>query len=70
VFVFVFALSMIAGSVVLKKNSYVAPCSAILNQLTVGKDSLVGMGAVVLKNVDNNTVVAGVPATVIKKNGE
>ncbi len=35
----------------------------------VGENALVGAGAVVIKNVEPNTVVAGVPAKVIRKKG-
>lgn len=66
----VIALSMIAGSVVLKENSYIAPSASVMNQLTIGKNSIVGLGAVVVKNIDSNVVVAGVPAKVIRKLGD
>jgi UDP-3-O-[3-hydroxymyristoyl] glucosamine N-acyltransferase LpxD len=63
----VIALSMVAGSVLLKKNSYIAPSTSIRNQLTIGENSMVGLGAVVVKDVEDNVVVAGVPAKTIKK---
>lgn len=66
----VIALSMIAGSVVLKENSYIAPSVSVMNQLTIGKNTIVGLGAVVVKNVEDNVVVAGVPAKEIRKLGE
>jgi UDP-3-O-[3-hydroxymyristoyl] glucosamine N-acyltransferase len=68
--VIVIALSMIAGSVVLKENSYIAPSASVMNQLTIGKNSFVGIGSVVVKEVDDNMVVAGVPAKVIRKKGD
>lgn len=61
----VIALSMIAGSVTLKKGAYIAPSASIRNQLTIGENSTVGLGAVVVKDVEANTVVAGVPAKVM-----
>lgn len=64
----VIALSMLGGSSVLEDNAYIAPGALIMNQLHVGKDALVGMGAVVTKNVEENTVVAGVPAKPLRKN--
>lgn len=39
----------------------------IRNQTHIGENSLVGMGAVVIKDVEENDVVAGVPAKVIRK---
>lgn len=64
----VIALSMLAGSSIIGEDVWVAPCSAVMNQVTVGDNSLVGMGAVVTKNVEDNSVVAGVPAKFIRKN--
>lgn len=64
----VIALSMIAGSTRLCENTYIAPGAMIMNQLIIGANSLVGMGAVVVKDVEANKVVAGVPAKVIKDN--
>lgn len=63
----VIALSMLGGSAKLGKNSYIAPGAMIKNQLTIGQNSLVGMGAVATKDVEDNKVVAGVPAKVIKE---
>ncbi len=66
----VIALSMIAGSVLLKENSYIAPSSSVKNQLTIGSNSIVGLGSVVVKDVEPSVVVAGVPAKVIRKLGD
>ena len=41
--------------------------STILCGVTIGENAIVGAGAVVTKDVPPNTVVAGVPAKVIKK---
>lgn len=38
----------------------------IMSGITVGKGAIVGAGAVVTKDVADNTVVSGVPAKVIK----
>ncbi len=51
----------------IKKGASVGSSSTILCGVTVGENSIVGAGAVVTKNVPPNTVVAGVPAKVIKK---
>ena len=57
--------SRLYGSSELGDNSYVASAT-IRNQCKVGKNSFVGMGSVVVKEVPDNTVVAGVPATVMQ----
>lgn len=66
--VWVIALSMLGGSCKLENKSYIAPCAAIMNQITIGENSLVGMGSVVTKSVEPNKVVAGVPAKVLRDN--
>lgn len=52
--------------VVIKHNAWIAANATILPGVTVGENSIVAAGAVVTENVPDNTVVAGVPATVIK----
>lgn len=39
----------------------------VLAGVTIGENAVVGAGAVVTKDVAPNTIVAGVPAKVIKK---
>lgn len=63
----VIALSMVGGSSKIGRNSWIAPAAVIKNGITVYEDSLVGLGAVVLKNVEAGEIVAGVPAISIKK---
>ena len=58
----IIAHAMIAGSVKIGKNTWVSPCSAIKQKLEIGNNALIGLGSVVLKNVSDNDVVAGVPA--------
>lgn len=65
--VMVVAQSLVAGSATLKKGSYVAPGAIVQNQMTVGAEAFIGMGAVVTKDVAERTVVAGVPARVLRK---
>lgn len=50
-----------------KKGASIGSSSTIMCGLTIGENSIVGAGAVVTKDVPPNTVVAGVPARVIKK---
>jgi len=51
----------------IKNGASVGSSSTILCGVTVGENAIVGAGAVVTKDVPANTVVAGVPAKVIKK---
>ncbi len=53
--------SMLYGSCHFGKNAHFASAT-IRNQLTVGENSLVGVGSVVLKDVPPGAVVAGNPA--------
>lgn len=58
--------SRLFGSVTLEENAYVT--SAIIrNQLTIGRDALVGMGAVVTKDVASGITVVGNPAKEFSK---
>lgn len=62
----VIANAMVAGSVNIGENSWIAPSSSILNKRDVGNNALVGMGAVVTKHVEDNTIVAGNPSKFIR----
>lgn len=58
---------IICGSAQLGENSYIAPGGIVMNQLSIEKGALVGIGAVVTKSIEENSVVAGVPAKEIRK---
>lgn len=53
-------------SILIKRNAWVGAGAIILPGVTVGDNSVVAAGAVVTKDVPDNTVVAGVPAKVVK----
>ena len=55
----------VSGAVV-KKNVSIGANSTILPGIVIGKNSLIGAGSVVVKEVPENSVVAGNPARVIK----
>jgi UDP-3-O-[3-hydroxymyristoyl] glucosamine N-acyltransferase len=63
----VIANSMLGGSASIGDNVWVAPSVSIMNQVSVGDRALLGMGAVVLKNVGESTVMAGNPARLLRK---
>ncbi len=60
------ANSTICGSTVIGCEVYIAPNSVIMNQIKVGDGALVGMGAVVTKNIAEDTVNIGFPAEKIR----
>ena len=49
-----------------KKGASIGSSSTIMCGITIGENAIVGAGAVVTKDVPANSVVAGVPAKVIK----
>lgn len=60
-------LAHIGGSLTIEDNCWIAPGSVYKQGLTIGKNSLTGLGAVVIRDVKPFDVVAGVPAKTIKK---
>lgn len=62
----VIANAMVAGSVEIGENSWIAPSASIINKTIIGSNSLVGLGAVVTKYVEDNSIVAGNPAKFIR----
>jgi acetyltransferase-like isoleucine patch superfamily enzyme len=55
--------------VVIKRNAWIGAGVTILPGVTVGENSIVAAGAVVNKDVPDNTIVGGVPAKVIRQAG-
>jgi acetyltransferase-like isoleucine patch superfamily enzyme len=51
----------------IKKGASIGTNTTVLCGVTVGENAIVGAGSVVTKNVPANTVVAGVPARVLRK---
>lgn len=64
--------SVINGDVRVGMGSFLGSCSVTRGQLKIGKWVTVGAGAVVVDHVEDNKIVVGVPARVIKdcNNGE
>ena len=58
--------SMIPVKVTLGKNVWVGAHATILPGVKIGDNAVIAAGAVVTKDVPANTVVAGVPAKIIK----
>lgn len=53
-------------SIIIKKNTWIGANVTILPGVTVGENSVVAAGAVVSKDVPENTIVGGIPAKIIK----
>jgi len=61
--------SNIGASLALKENAYLGIASTVMTGVKiVGKDSLIGAGAVIIKDVPDNATVVGNPGRVIKLN--
>lgn len=58
--------TLIPGPIVIKRNAWIGAGATILPGVTIGENSIVAAGAVVSRDVPPNTVVAGVPAKVVK----
>lgn len=56
----------ISGEVVIHKNVYVGTGAKIINQLSIGENTIVGAGAVVSKTLPANCTAVGIPAKPIK----
>ena len=54
----------------LKDNVLVASGAKVLGSITIGENSKVGAGAVVLKDVPPNATVVGIPGTVVVQDGK
>jgi acetyltransferase-like isoleucine patch superfamily enzyme len=52
--------------IVIGKNVWIGANCTILGGVTIGDNAIIGAGSVVTKNVDADTIVAGVPAKFIK----
>ncbi|MGN6295201.1 MAG: sugar O-acetyltransferase [Ginsengibacter sp.] len=58
--------SLVPGPIHIKKNAWIGANATILPGVTIGENAIVAAGAVVSKDVSDNTVVGGIPAKIIK----
>lgn len=56
----------ISGEVLIDEKVYVGTGAKIINQLTIGKNTIVGAGAVVSRSLPENCTAVGIPAKPIK----
>lgn len=57
----------LAGTIYVGKGAHVGVGASIRQGVQIGEYAIVGAGAVVVKDVPANTIVAGTPATMLKK---
>jgi acetyltransferase-like isoleucine patch superfamily enzyme len=58
--------ALIGKPVVIKRNAWIGAAATILPGVTVGENAVVAAGAVVSKDVPENSIVGGIPAKIIK----
>lgn len=58
--------TLLLKPIVIKRNAWVGAGATILPGVTVGENAVVAAGAVVSRDVPANTIVAGIPAKVVK----
>ena len=58
------------GMSILEDNVYVAPGAIIRNKIKISKNAFVGMGAVITKDISENTTVIGIPGKSIDYNSD
>jgi len=58
--------ALLAKPIVIKRNAWIGAGAIILPGVTVGENSVVAAGATVAQDIPANSVVAGIPAKVIK----
>jgi acetyltransferase-like isoleucine patch superfamily enzyme len=54
------------GAVIIEDNVWIGEGACILPNVTIGKNSIIGANAVVTKSFPANSVIAGIPAKLIK----
>ncbi len=54
------------GKIVVEENVNIGMNATIMPGVRIGKNSIIGFGSIVTKNVEPNTVVAGIPARKIE----
>ncbi|PAY16606.1 sugar acetyltransferase [Rhodopirellula sp. SM50] len=56
----------LCGCIAVGENSMIGAGATVLPRLQIGENSIVGAGAVVTRNVPANSVVVGIPASVVR----
>lgn len=56
----------ISGSVRIGENCMIGPNASVMNGIIIGKNSVIGLGAVITKSIEDSSIVAGNPAESIE----
>ncbi|MDB5230182.1 MAG: sugar O-acetyltransferase [Chitinophagaceae bacterium] len=62
--------SLVLNPILVKRKAWIGAGVTILPGVTIGENSIIAAGAVVTKNVPDNTIVGGIPAKFIKSISE
>lgn len=60
----------LSGNSILEEAVHVGTGSSIIQGITIGRNAVIGMGSVVIKDIPNNSTAVGIPARVIKVSKE
>jgi acetyltransferase-like isoleucine patch superfamily enzyme len=55
------------GKILIEENVWIGSRAIILKDVTIGRDSVIGAGAVVSKSIPPGCLAAGVPAKIVKR---
>ena len=58
--------ALVCGSATIGENTWLAPGTVVRNQVTVGHDSLLGLGTIAAKDIPPGKLAVGVPAKVVR----
>ncbi len=58
--------TLTVGKIHIKRNAWIGANATILQGVTIGENSIVAAGAVVSKDVPDNSIVGGIPAKIIQ----
>jgi len=59
-----------AGNVTVGRFTRVHTAATVINRICIGENCIIGAGSVIIKDVQNDVTVVGVPGRIIKKKGE
>ena len=61
------ASTEISGSTIVGKNSRIGPGNSVMNGISIGNETITGIGAAITKSHPDRVVLAGVPARIVNR---